>query len=393
MCFCARSQLADHRIAGCIRGVHDAPAGVAALAGQMQVIRTAVIDRRELHALVDQPADCPRRLCRRRSRRFPSCTARHPRCACQLRAVRGSLQGRWPLRCRPGPRRSSFPQRVACAARRRTDPDSARRRAAARPPSPPPMTSTSNGVAGVMKLGVRPFSRGRRCGRPPACAPVHSLARAAISAGTSIAGLKRLQGSQDARQGDALHVRAQVAGLDELHIGKLDGDVAGHRALGDHRHLLRVHFRHVLDHRRGRADIIGLLQDVIGALRMGHDVDAGVHAAELPQLGTGEALVHLAGTCPHHQFDLGLAGDVLPQKLVGNEDHLVDAQRLDHLHGVGRGAADVRFRLDLRRGVDVRHNRQAGVTGAEGAHIGTGDRGCQGAAGTQVRQQHGLSPG
>ena len=40
MCLGARRQLADHGIAGGIRGVHDAPAGVAALAGEMQVIRT-----------------------------------------------------------------------------------------------------------------------------------------------------------------------------------------------------------------------------------------------------------------------------------------------------------------------------------------------------------------
>jgi hypothetical protein len=39
--------------------------------------------------------------------------------------------------------------------------------------------------------------------------------------------------------------------------------------------------------------------------------------------------VHLAGALPEDQLDAGLAGDVAAEVLVGQEDHPVDAERLD----------------------------------------------------------------
>ena len=46
--------------------------------------------------------------------------------------------------------------------------------------------------------------------------------------------------SQDFRQRDSLHVRAEIAWPDELDIRVLDRDVVAHRALGDHDHPLRL---------------------------------------------------------------------------------------------------------------------------------------------------------
>src|SRR5665213_2642107 len=50
-------------------------------------------------------------------------------------------------------------------------------------------------------------------------------------------GLERMQ---DAVQGNALHVRAQVAGPHELHLGMLHRDIVAHRAFGDHHHPARL---------------------------------------------------------------------------------------------------------------------------------------------------------
>ena len=74
----------------------------------------------------------------------------------------------------------------------------------------------------------------------------------------------------------------------------------------------------------------------------------------------GEALVHLAAALPGDDLDVGLARDVAGQELVGEQDHAVDAPAtLDHLHGVGGGAADVGLGLHLGGGVDVGDDRHA----------------------------------
>ena len=55
---------------------------------------------------------------------------------------------------------------------------------------------------------------------------------------------------------------------------------------------------------------------------------------------------------------LGRIGREIP---VGNADHRVFLHRFHDLHDVRRGAADVAFRLDRRRGVHVRHHGHAGI--------------------------------
>ena len=104
----------------------------------------------------------------------------------------------------------------------------------------------------------------------------------------------------------------------------------------------------------------------------------------------GEALVHLAAALPGDDLHLGLRGDVAREIFVGQEDHFVRAEALDHLHGVRRRAADVALRLHVGGGVDVGHDRHAGKTLAQQAHVVAGDGGGERAAGAQIRDQHGL---
>ena len=198
----------------------------------------------------------------------------------------------------------------------------------------------------------------------------------------------------DVGQGDPLHVRAQVAGLDEFHVGEARAQVVGHRAFGDQRHPLRPFAFQPGAHGGGRADEVGLVLDLGRAFGMGDQ--ARVEAlARMPRLLRGELLVHFAAAVPQHQRDPGLLGDVVAEEAVGQEDHRVRAvlggHRLNHLGGVGRGAAGVGLGLHLGAGVDVADHRRAGMAPAQSAHVGGGDRGRQRAAGLRVGDQHGLA--
>ena len=145
------------------------------------------------------------------------------------------------------------------------------------------------------------------------------------------------------------------------------------------------------DHRRGRAHEIGLGQHLGRALGVGQDLDpVPLRRTIGPQLLAREALVHLAMPLPEDDLDVGLRGHVLAQELVGQEDHPVDAQRLDHRHRVGRGAADVRLGLHRRRGVDVGHHRHARVALPQQADVRGRDRRRQRAARQWIGDQHRL---
>ena len=60
----------------------------------------------------------------------------------------------------------------------------------------------------------------------------------------------------------------------------------------------------------------------------------GIGGAIVAQFIAGEALVHLARALPRDDLHLGLRGDIVRQILVGQEDHRVGAEALDHLHGI-----------------------------------------------------------
>ena len=108
------------------------------------------------------------------------------------------------------------------------------------------------------------------------------------------------------------------------------------------------------------------------------------------QLLGGEALMDLAMALPGDDLHVGLRRDILGQILVGNAEHRVLAEALDHLHRVRRGAADVALRLHVGRGVDIGDDRDAGIALAQQPHVGAGDRGGERAAGPHVRDQHQL---
>ena len=93
---------------------------------------------------------------------------------------------------------------------------------------------------------------------------------------------------------------------------------------------------------------------------------------------------------PCNDLHLGLAGDIGGQETVGNHDHPVGAEAFHHFQRIGRGAADVHFRLHLGRGVDIGDDRNARILAAQGADVGARDRGGERTAGFGVRNQHGL---
>ncbi len=202
--------------------------------------------------------------------------------------------------------------------------------------------------------------------------------------------LHRLQRVPDLRQGDLLHVRAEIAGPHELDVGMLDGDVVAHRALGHQHDAPRLLLADIVDHRRGRAGEVGHGHDLGRAFGVGEDNDARMAGAELLDVGGGEALVHLAVARPGDDLDAGFGGDVLRQVLVRQHDDLRHTETLDDLPRIAGGAADVALGLHRGRGVHIGDDGNAGIALAQQADIGGGDRGGERAAGVEVGDQHAL---
>src|SRR5712671_4877884 len=193
---------------------------------------------------------------------------------------------------------------------------------------------------------------------------------------------------EDLRQGDALHVRAEIARPHEVDVGQLGLDIISHRAFGHHHDPARTPLAHPVDHMRGRAGEVRFLDHVGRAFRMRDDLDRRIALAVAAQFVRGEALMHLAVALPGDDLHAGLRRDVFCEILVGQEDHLVAAQALDHLQCVRRRAADVALGLHLGRGVDVGHDRHAREAVAQHAHVLGRDRLRQRAAGAAIRDQH-----
>src|SRR5262245_50470942 len=166
---------------------------------------------------------------------------------------------------------------------------------------------------------------------------------------------------EDLRQRDPLHMRAEIAWPHEGDVRRLDGDVVAHRALGHEQHFRRLVVLDPLDHARGRAGEIGFRQHVGRTFGVGDDLHAGIGLAIGAELLAGEEFMHLAMTLPGDDLNGGLGRDPLGEILVGNKDHALSAERLDHAHGVGRGAADIGLGLYLGRGVDIGDDRHAGI--------------------------------
>src|SRR5262249_55338916 len=103
---------------------------------------------------------------------------------------------------------------------------------------------------------------------------------------------------ENLRQRDALHLVAGIGGTHEFDAWRFRLPVIGHRALGDHHHLLRPLVLDEVDHRRGRAGEVGLRDHVGRALGMGKDLHARIAFAIAPQLLGSETLVHFAVALP-----------------------------------------------------------------------------------------------
>ena len=129
-----------------------------------------------------------------------------------------------------------------------------------------------------------------------------------------------LERAADLGKCDPLHVRAEIAGTDELDAGVLHGDVVAHRTFG-HQHDPRGPFlADIVDHRRRRAGEVRFGHDLGRALGMGQHDDAGVTGAQLADVVGGEALMDLAVAGPGDDLDGGLARHVLGECLLGPDD-------------------------------------------------------------------------
>ena len=79
----------------------------------------------------------------------------------------------------------------------------------------------------------------------------------------------------------------------------------------------------LLNYARGRADIIGMVDDVRRAFGMGEDRRAGMLGLQLEQLGLREGLVDDADARPEQHVAPGLAREIAAEMLVGAEDDLL----------------------------------------------------------------------
>ena len=194
---------------------------------------------------------------------------------------------------------------------------------------------------------------------------------------------------------DPLHVRAQVAGPHELGVRRVAGDVVGHRALGDQHHLLRLARQHIVVHRRGRAGEVGRPPAPRPGIRGG----PGSRRPDRPRAISGMSAAVKRSCTSQRPCQAMILMSVWRATLRARNSSGIRITRstphcrgglLDHLHGVGAGAADVGLGLHLGGGVDVGDHRQARIALLDQPHVGAGDRGGQRAAGAQVGDQHGL---
>ena len=205
--------------------------------------------------------------------------------------------------------------------------------------------------------------------------------------------LHRLERAADLGQGDPLHVRAEIAGPHEL-----DAGIAGRRRCRSSSTRSSARPGPAARGRRSRSSPrssrrnrprppprAGIRDGPARRRRDGRRAAARTSAAVKRSCTSQWPAQVMISTSVSR-------GDVLRQVLVGQHDHLRHAQALDDLHGVARGAADVGLGLHRGRGVDVGHDRHAGLALAQQAHVRGGDRGGERAAGAQVGDQHASWP-
>ena len=318
------------------------------------------------------------------SRRPPSPPRRRPAPRCWRRprrsgsCVTSSTRGRR----RPAERASPAPRR----ARRRR-----RRRRWRRARSPPSTLVGRRRVSAGLAARHQPL--------PPRPDGQHPLDRRRARAATAGVDLTSCSIVSSARRilGSVMRFMCgqRLQGRTNSTSGMLDGDVVAHRALGDHHHAAAVRrLAEVPDHAGGRAHVVGLGEHVGRALRVGEHVERPGRRRGRPRI-SAPVKRSCTSQCPFQRMTRPsvCVATYLPRYSSGRKMTRGDAQRLHHLDGVGRGAADVRLRLHLGRGVDVGDDRHARVALAQQPHVGAGDRLGQRAAGRAGRGSAPSSPG
>ena len=210
-------------------------------------------------------------------------------------------------------------------------------------------------------------------------------ARTATVGSTVTSSLRNSERLENFRQRDALHMRAEIARPHELDVG------------GSTATLSLIEHSVTSSTFDGWLSCTHLIMPLVEPVKSASASTSGAHSGwamiftpgSALAIGTkllaGEPLMHLAMALPGDDLDVGLGLHPFGEILVGDHDHARLPERLDHPHGVGRGAADVGLGLHFGRGVDVGHHRHAGIGFAQRAHIGAGDRRRERAAGSWNR--------
>ena len=146
-----------------------------------------------------------------------------------------------------------------------------------------------------------------------------------------------------------------------------------------------------IEDRPGRADMVGMIDDVRRAFGMRRDRRVGVLGLELQQLGLAERLVDDADARPQQHLAPHLAREIAAEVAVGAEDDLLVLRDLveDDLRA-RRGDDDVAERFHRRRAVDVGQRDMVRVRGAEGRELVGRAAVLEAASGVHVGQDDGL---
>ena len=149
-----------------------------------------------------------------------------------------------------------------------------------------------------------------------------------------------------------------------------------------------------IEDRLGRADEVGMVDDVRRAFGVRGDRRAGMLGLELQELGLAERLVDDADARPQQHLAAELAREIAAEVAVGTEDDLLVLRDLveDDLRA-RRGDDDVAERLHRRRAVDVGQRHMVRVRGAERGELVGRAAVLEAAAGVHVGQDDGLFRG
>ena len=111
------------------------------------------------------------------------------------------------------------------------------------------------------------------------------------------------------------------------------------------------------DHASRGQDLVGEVEDLEPALRVGPDLGLRMKGFRVPDVRGRETVMDVTVSVPGDDLLSRLPGRPGGQVLVRDEEDLSVGERVHDLHRVGGRAADVGFGLDLGRRVDVADDR------------------------------------